>query len=88
MIDDLAEFDLEPYGDQDGAVLSAVNAQPELLQRVIEAQLDDDEARRILPEVLSESGLDGWRVGFDQGLRYWDQLFVPMSCRDEVLREF
>ena len=69
-------------------MLSAVSAQPTLLQRVIEAQLDDDEARRILPEVLSESGLDEWRVRSDQGLRYWDRLFVPVSCRDNVLHEF
>ena len=39
-------------------------------------------------EVLSESGLDGWRVGADQGSRYRDRLFIPVSCRDEVLREF
>ena len=58
------------------------------MQRIIEAQLEDDEARQILPEVLSEAGLPGWRVGSDQGLRYRDRLFVPVSCRDEVLREF
>ena len=45
MLNDLTEFDLEPYEDHDGAVLFAVSVQPVLLQRVIEAQLEDDEAR-------------------------------------------
>ena len=40
-------------------MLSAIIAQPLLLQRVIEAQLDDDEARQILHEVLSEARLAG-----------------------------
>ena len=38
MLDDLAEFDLEPLEGLDSTVLSAVSAQPALLQRVIEAQ--------------------------------------------------
>ena len=32
MLDDLAEFDLEPFEGQDGVVLSVVSAQPALLQ--------------------------------------------------------
>ena len=88
MMDDLIEFDLEPIEGQDGAVLSAISAQPVLFQRMIEAQLDDAKSRRILPKVLSETGLDGWRVGADQGLLYRDRLFVQASCRDDVLRNF
>ena len=55
---------------------------------MIKAQLDDDEARQILHEVLSEAGLAGWRVGSDQGLHYRDRLFVLASYRDEVLWDF
>ena len=56
MLDDLAEYDLELIDDEGSAVLSAVSAQPALLPRVIEAQLENDEARQILPKVLSEAG--------------------------------
>ena len=59
MMDDLAEFYLELIDDVGSAVLSAVSAQLALLQRVIEAQLDDNEARQILHEVLSEAELAG-----------------------------
>ena len=58
------------------------------MKRVIEAQLDDDEVRFLLDEVLGETRLDGWKVFFNQGLRFLDRLFVPANCRDEVLKEF
>ena len=39
------EFNLELIEDEGSAVLSAVSVQAALLQWVIEAQLEDDEAR-------------------------------------------
>ena len=58
------------------------------MRKVIEAQLEDDEVRFLLDDVLSETGLEGWKVCVDQGLRYQDRLFVPECCREEVLKEF
>ena len=65
-----------------------MSAQPALVRKVIEAQLDDPEVRFILDDVLCDAGLEGWKVCSDQGLRYQDRLFVPPNCRDDVLREF
>ena len=55
----LNEYELELVEEEDGAVLFAVSAQPVLLKRVIEAQLDDEETRLILNEILIDSGLPG-----------------------------
>ena len=88
MLGDLTEFEFEPEETEGGAFVFQMLAEPALVRRVIEAQLGDDEVRSILDDVLSEAGLEGWRVSSDQGLRYHDRLFVPESCRDEVLREF
>ena len=44
--------------------------------------------RFLLNKVLNETGLEGWKVCSDPGLRYQDKLFVPTNCCDEVLKEF
>ena len=88
MMSELGEFDLEMAEEDGSAVLFTLNAQPALVRRVIESQLDDDEVRFLLDDVLSEVRLEGWKVGVDQGLRFQDRLFVPPNCRDEVLKEF
>ena len=55
---------------------------------MIKTQLGDEEVRFILDDVLSDGGLEGWKVGTDQGLRYQDRLFVPEGFREDVLPEF
>ena len=80
------EFDVEET--ESGAFLFTISAEPTLVKKVIEAQLDDDKVRFLLDDVLSETGLEDWHVGSDQGVRYQGRLFVPKSCRDKVLQEF
>ena len=65
-----------------------MSAQSALVKRVIEAQLEDPEARLFLDDVLREAGLEGWRICSDQELRYQDRLFIPASYRDKVLTAF
>ena len=88
MLGDLLEFDLEVEDTTNGAFLFSMSAQLALVRKVIEAQLGDDEVRFLLDDVLSKTGLEGWKVCADQGLRYQDRLFVPDCCRDEMLKSF
>ena len=70
ILDDLRAFGLEDDDSDTGAFLFTMSAEPALVRRVIEAQLEDPEARLFLDDILSESGLEGWRICSDQGLRY------------------
>ena len=88
MLGDLSVVDLETDESDSVAFLFTMSAQSALVRKVIEAQLDDLEVRFILDYILSDTGLEGWKVCSDQGLRYQDRLFVPPNCRDDVLREF
>ena len=51
MISDLNEFHLDLYESEEEAYLFTLSAQLELVKRVIEAQLDDDEVKFLLNEV-------------------------------------
>ena len=62
MMGDLNEFNLKLSEKEDGVALFTLNAQPTLVKKVIEVQLDDEEARLILNEVLNDAGLVGWRI--------------------------
>ena len=88
MLENLAEVEFDIEETASGEFLFNMSAGPTLVRKVIDAQMGDDEVRFLLDDVLGESGLDGWRVGSDQGVRYKDRLFVPENCCDEVLREF
>ena len=83
MLGDLSVVDLETDESDSGAFLFTMSAQPALVRKVIEAQLDDPEVRFILDDVFSDIGLEGWKVCSDQGLRYQDRLFVPPNCRED-----
>ena len=88
MLGDLARLEVETEGTDSDSFLFIMTTEPALVRKVIEAQLGDEEMRFILDDVLSEIGLEGWRVGTDPGLQYQDRLFVPEGCREDVLREF
>ena len=62
MMGDLSVVDLETDESDSGAFLFTMSAQPTLVRKVIEAQLDDPDVRFILDDVLSDTGLEGWRV--------------------------
>ena len=80
MMGELGEFDLEMAEEDGGAVLFKLNAQPVLVRKVIDAQLSNEEVRFILDDVLSEVGLEGWKMGANQGWRFRDRLFVSPNC--------
>ena len=68
MLGDLAGVEVDTEEIASGAFLFNIFAEPTLVRKVIDAQLSDDKLRFILDEVLSEIGLEGWRVGSDQRL--------------------
>ena len=54
---------------------------------MIEAQSDDSEAAEFRTRFLSGDARAGWMIHADSSLRYLGRLFVPVSCRDIILRE-
>ena len=59
ILDDLRAFWLEDDDSDTEAFLFTMLTQPALVRRVIEAQLEDPEARLFLDDVLGEAGLEG-----------------------------
>ena len=80
MLGDLAGLEIEAEGTDSDGFLFTMTAESALVRKVIETQLGDEEVRFILDDVLSDGGLEGWRVGTDQGLQYQYRLFVPEGC--------
>lgn len=68
--------------------LSAMVAQPSLVVRVIEGQSVDPLCQNVQGRILSGKPVENWHMSTDGALRYSRRLFVPLHCRDEVLREF
>ena len=66
----------------------SVVAQPTLVSRVLEAQRGDLDVESLREKISSGKVEKGLTVYPDLSVRYRDRLFVPKSCREEVLREF
>ena len=88
MLSALGEFDLLLGESVEAAALFSVVAQPTLVTRVLEAQRGDLEVESFRERISSGKVEKGLTVCPDQSVRYRDRLFVPESCREEVLREF
>ena len=59
-----------------------------LLTQVVDAQQDDEETGVLRTKFLSGEASEGWRIHADQSIRFQGKLFVPIACREEILREF
>ena len=88
MVQDLGEYDLFLNETGEFATLFMLSTEPSIISRVIEAQQHDVEAKTICDLIARGVGPTDWVLHSDQGLRYKSRLFVPLSSRDDVLREF
>ena len=88
MLGALGEFDWLLGESVEAAALFSVIAQPSLVIRVLEAQRGDFEVASLREKISGGKVEKGLTVYPDLSVRYRDRLFVPESCREEVLREF
>ena len=58
------------------------------MNQVIEAHSKDEEAKTIRAKLVMGEEQPGWVLHSDQVLKFQKKLFVLMSYRHEVLREF
>ena len=72
----------------ESATLFTLNAEPTLGSKVIKAQRGDCDVDSIRVKISNRNEEKGLNVHSDLSVRYLDRLFVPESCREEVLREF
>ena len=81
----LGEFDLLLDESDEAAALFSVVAQPTLVNRVLKAQRGDLEVESLREKISSGKIEKGLTVYPDLSVKYQDRLFVPKSCREEVL---
>ena len=48
----------------------------------------DDDTVYLKSRMLSGDWVRGWTLDDDRDLRFQNRVFVPVACRDEVLKEF
>ncbi|XP_028119859.1 uncharacterized protein LOC114317348 [Camellia sinensis] len=88
MMGDANEFDLQLGESSKNATLFTVIAQPTLVTRAVEAQLGDPEVDLIEEKISKGKEERGLNVHADSSVCYLDQLFMPESMRNEVLKDF
>ncbi|KAL7207570.1 hypothetical protein ACSBR1_029504 [Camellia fascicularis] len=88
MLGDVGKFGLQLGESAKSATLFTLSAQPVLISRVVEAQQGDREVELIRERISNGKEEKGLNIHLDQSVRYLDRLFVPESCKEEVLREF
>ena len=88
MLQDIGEYDVHLGDTDEFATLFTLTTEPSIINWVIEAQQQDVEAKMICDHIARGVELTNWILHSDQGLRYKSRLFVPLSSRDDVLREF
>ena len=85
MLGALGEFDLDLSEFVESATLFFVVAQPTLVNRVLEAQKGDFEVESPWEKISSGKVEKGLTVYPNLSVRYHNRLFVPESCREDVL---
>ena len=88
MMKHLGFFALHCEDIREGVTLCNLTVHSTLSTRVVEAQQMDEEARTFRAKFLNGEAPMGWMIHTDQSVRFQGKLFVPLSCRDEILREF
>ena len=87
-VKDLGPYILHAEDVGEKITLCNLSVHSELSRLVIEAQSDDSEAAEFRTRFLSGDARAGWMIHADSSLRYLGRLFVPVACRDVILREF
>ncbi|KAL7234563.1 hypothetical protein ACSBR1_018052 [Camellia fascicularis] len=80
MLGVIGKFDLHMGESSESATLFTMNAQPTLIR--------DHEVESIRVRISNRKVEKGLNVHSDLSVCYLDRLFVPKSCREEVLWEF
>ena len=88
MLQDIGEYDLFLNETDEFATLFTLFAESSIINRVIEAQQQDVEAKTICIRITRGVGPTDWVLHSDQGLRYKSRLFLLLSSKDDVLHEF
>ncbi|GFZ15860.1 hypothetical protein Acr_25g0002690 [Actinidia rufa] len=88
MLQDIGEYSLLLGETNKFATLFTLSAEPSIINKVVEAQQQDVEAKMICDRIARGVGPTCWVLHSDGGLRYKSRLFVPLSSRDDVLCEF
>ena len=88
MLQDLGEYDLLLNETDELATLFTLSMEPSIIRWVIKAQQQDVEAKMICDRIARDVGPTCWVLHSDKGLSYKFRLFLPLSSRNDVLREF
>ncbi|XP_028088439.1 reticulon-like protein B3 [Camellia sinensis] len=88
MLGDIGKFDSQLGESSESAILFTLVAQPTLISKVIEARQGDREVELIRDRISNGKEEKGLNIHSDLSLCYLDHLFLPKSCREEVLRQF
>ncbi|XP_058185712.1 uncharacterized protein LOC131302936 [Rhododendron vialii] len=88
MMNDLGFYAMHLKEIWDGVTLCNLTVQSTLSSQVIEAQQHNEEAEGLRAKFLSGNAQERWMIHANQGLHYQGKLFIPVSCREEILREF
>ena len=88
MLRHLDEFEVCCSETPDRPTFFALNSQPALLTRILETQKSDDETVALTSRMLSGDCEKGWTFDDTRGLRFRDRVFIPIACREDVLKEF
>ncbi|XP_058202780.1 uncharacterized protein LOC131317231 [Rhododendron vialii] len=87
-MNDLGSYALHFEEVRERVTLCNLTVQSTLSTRVVEAQQQDEEAKEFRTKFLSGNAREGWIFHAGQSLRYQGKLFIPISCWEEILREF
>ena len=88
MLQDISEYGLFLNETDEFATLFTLATEPSIISRVVEAQQQDVEVKMICDRIAKGVGPTYWVLHSNQSLRHKSKLFVPLSSRDDVLREF
>ena len=87
-VKDLGPYVLHVEDVSEKGTLCNLSVHSELSMIVIEAHSDDLEATEFRTRFLDGDARAGWMIHADSSLHYHDRLFIPIACRDVILREF
>ena len=88
MFQNLGKYDLLLSKTDEFAALFTLSVEPSIISRIIEAQQQDVETKTICDSIARGEVPTNWILHPNQSLRFKSKLFIPLSSRDDVLREF
>ena len=83
-LETMSEFGVQPVTSGKGRIMGCLMIQATLVNRIIEAQLKDEELRKWFDKTVAKDPAD-WNIGRDGGLRLKNRLVVPNA--DEIKKD-